>query len=143
MASRPPDDALARLARWDELRRRANGGRAGAPEPAPAAARPVEPPAAPPPAARPHLAPPSPATQSLPVIEDLIQTLRDLAQRHPSLSLAVMAEDAGVVWHVRATQTAAGVEVKLGAGDAPASSTATRLADLLREHPRLLDDPGR
>jgi hypothetical protein len=109
MASRPPDDALARLARWDELRRRAAGAR-------PAAADPV------------------------PVLDDMVRTLRELAERHPSLSLAVEAEDAGVVWRLHVTRTAAGAaEVVVDDTAGPGTSPATRLADLLREHPGILD----
>ncbi|GAA3292862.1 MULTISPECIES: hypothetical protein [Dactylosporangium] len=123
MPSRPPDDALARLARWDELRRRAAGGRAAADAP--------------------HREPPQPQPDPAPqpALDDLVQTLRALARRHPSLSLAVVAEDAGAVWHMRTTQTDAGIEIRPAAAGTP--STAARLADLLREHPRILDDPNR
>ncbi|WP_426507209.1 hypothetical protein ACPPVO_53775 [Dactylosporangium sp. McL0621] len=76
-----------------------------------------------------------------PVIDDVIQTARDLAERHPSLSLSVVAEDAGVAWRLRVTRTDSGVEVEavLDTDAGPPESTAARLADILRENPGILD----
>ena len=134
MAPRPPDDALARLARWDELRRRVSDGH---PTAAPLPVKPVKP-----------VKPAAPVPPPAPVIDDVIRTLRDLVDRHPALSLAIVAsQDAGAVWHLRVTHTGSGVQVTLDNDDrpeppAPSASTAARLAELLREHPTILDEPG-
>lgn len=125
MGSRPPDDALARLARWDELRRRAAGGR--------------------------DAAEPGPAVDPSAVVDDVTRTIRNLTDRHPSLSLAVVAEDAGALWRLHITGTGGEVQVVLDTGNAPdppagaaepAASTAAQLAELLREHPEIVDERG-
>ncbi|UWZ55021.1 hypothetical protein Daura_01675 [Dactylosporangium aurantiacum] len=85
---------------------------------------------------------PVPAAGSAPVIDDVVRTIRDLVARHPSLSLAVVAsEPAGPAWHLRVTHTGSGVQVTLDhdGPPTPAASTAARLAELLREHPTILD----
>jgi len=163
MPPRPPDDALARLARWDELRRRAAAGRAEvSADGSPAAHMPpgarslpgAQPPpglrslpaAQPPPAAVDPLRTASapPAEPPLPVVDDLIRTARELAERHPTLSLAVEAEDAGVVWRLRIARTPDGPQVILETDKPgpPAASAAARLAELLRENPGILDASG-
>jgi hypothetical protein len=113
------DDALARMARREQLRRRAEGGGELARSP----------------------------------VEDLAETLRHLVARHESLSVAVIAQDAGVTWQVRAARTGGEVRISVARVDAvlnggahrppepPAGQTAARLADLLRHNPSLLDGP--
>lgn len=93
-------------------------------------------------------APPVPPL--VPVMDDVIRTIRDLVDRHPSLSLAIVAsQDPGPVWRLHVTHTGSGVQVTLNHDDPPrppsaassaASSTAARLAEVLREHPTILDE---
>lgn len=144
------DDSLARMAKWEELRRRADAAAGRAPGDTA--------PAAPPPAG--HAAP-------LTAVDDLIQTLRDLATRQPSLSVAVIAQEAGVTWRMhtvradgRVQVVAARAEAHLGleheshpapplppapvrsAEPAPPadSAIAARLADMLRTNPTMLEE---
>jgi hypothetical protein len=147
------DDSLARMAKWEELRRRAEAAAAGAtgvgPDRRPGGT---------------GLAAVSPAGRAVPAsaVDDLIQTLQELALRQPSLSVAVIAAQDGVTWHlhtVRAdgqVQVVARTETRLGSeyeahpapapvaapasGPAADSAIAARLAEVLRTNPTMLDE---
>jgi hypothetical protein len=151
------DDSLARMAKWEELRRRADAAAAGAtgagPDRRPAGT---------------GLAAVSPAGRAVPAsaVDDLIQTLQELALRQPSLSVAAIAQQDGVTWHlhtVRAdgqvqvvarTETRLDSEYEAHPAPAPASAPvaapasepvadsaiAARLAEVLRTNPTMLGE---
>jgi hypothetical protein len=141
-------DALARMAKWEELRHRSAGPSGTAVGPAadaePDLGRGNGPSAAAAPTGR--AAPPS-------ALDDLIQAIRDVAIRNPALSVAVIAQDAGVTWRLHTVRADGGVQVVTARTDAqlgvehPAHpavaaepATAARLAEILRTNPTLLGE---
>jgi len=156
------DDPIARMARWRELRQRAEaaaaraehggtprggtpavGAGAGLPEPEQRGDGTAEPGWA---------STASAETRALTPVEDLIDTVRRLAQRHGSLSIAVIAQDSGTTWQVHTSRvdgevqvTAAPLSAVLEGGGTstsappPGGSAATRIADMLRSNPTMLD----
>jgi hypothetical protein len=152
------DDPIARMVRWRELRQRAAAAEAARdgtpPEGTPVLGAPVD--------QQPFGGTAQPGratgasveTRALTPVEDLVDTVRRLAQRHDSLSIAVIAQDAGTTWQIHTNRVNGEVQVtaaplsavlergSTGASAPPAaeSSSATRLADMLRSNPTMLDD---
>jgi hypothetical protein len=142
------------MAKWEELRRRADAAAAR-----PAGTEPGDGPGGTAPAAT------DPAGRAVPLsaVDDLIQTLQDLALRQPSLSVAVIAQEPGVTWHVHTDRADGQVRVvavraetlpgqqpdasrvptlppvPTAAPDAD-SAIAARLAEILRTNPTMLQE---
>jgi hypothetical protein len=148
------DDSLARMAKWEELRRRADATAARAagaePDARPGAAAGRAGHAVGAAAADPTGRPVPPSA-----VDDLIQTLHDLAARQPSLSVAVIAQESGVTWHLHTVRTDDQVQIVAARTEAhlhtvtptqapvsaPADDSAipARLAEMLRTNPTMLD----
>ena len=141
------------MAKWEELRRRADT--------AAARATGAEPDGGTAPAAMDHAGRATPPS----AVDDLVRTLQDLALRQPSLSVAVIAQESGVTWHVHTDRTdgrvrvvAARAETSPGqqpdahpvppppllpapaAGPDADSAIAARLAEMLRTNPTMLEE---
>lgn len=84
------DDALARIARRNELLERANAVRGDAQLPAPLAPGPQ--------AATPTAAPTGPALS--PVVEEVAEALRDVVRRNPGVYATVVVQEADTAWSV-------------------------------------------